>query len=222
MTYGRMNNKIKPWTWVLKTASSRFSRSSRLAADATSGAVTVTTPVTVTREGTAGGQRMSDEVLETYIKQHIQAAGGGEVFFSWHGGEPVLAGIDFYRRAVALEKRYTPPGCRIVNGIQTNATLIDDAWGRFLKRVFMWVSALTDRSGSMTGRFRTDGRGTFTSVMRGLEILRQHDVPHEVLVLSATVTCTLHLSYTGFSGTWGLSLLLSFLWWSERAGTHQK
>lgn len=52
----------------------------------------------------SGGQRMSDKVLERYIRQHIQAAGGGELFFSWHGGEPALAGIEFYRRAVALEK----------------------------------------------------------------------------------------------------------------------
>lgn len=146
------------------------------------------------QEGTAGGQRMSDEVLETYIKQHIQAAGGGEVFFSWHGGEPVLAGIDFYRRAVALEKRYTPPGCRIVNGIQTNATLIDDAWGRFLKEEGFYVGVSLDGPEWFhdSSRLRTDGRGTFTSVMRGLEILRQHDVPHEVLCVVSN--CNVHAS----------------------------
>src|SRR5690606_24706088 len=131
------------------------------------------------QEGTAGGQRMSDEVLETYIKQHIQAAGGGEVFFSWHGGEPVLAGIDFYRRAVALEKRYTPPGCRIVNGIQTNATLIDDAWGRFLKEEGFYVGVSLDGAEWLhdSSRLRTDGGGTFTSVIRGLERGRRHHVP---------------------------------------------
>jgi len=146
------------------------------------------------QEGTAGGQRMSDEVLETYIKQHIQAVGGGEVFFSWHGGEPVLAGIDFYRRAVALEKRYTPPGCRIVNGIQTNATLIDDAWGRFLKEEGFYVGVSLDGPEWFhdSSRLRTDGRGTFTSVMRGLEILRQHDVPHEVLCVVSN--CNVHAS----------------------------
>ena len=53
------------------------------------------------QEGTAGGQRMSDEVLETYIKQHIQAAGGGEVFFSWHGGGLMLFREIFQRKRVA-------------------------------------------------------------------------------------------------------------------------
>jgi uncharacterized protein len=133
--------------------------------------------------GVSGGQRMSDKVLEEYILQHIDAAGGSEVFFSWHGGEPTLAGIDFYRHAVSLEKRYAPPGCRIVNGIQTNATLIDDAWGRFLKEEGFYVGLSIDGPERFhnRNRLRADGGGTFADVMRGVEIVRKHGVPHEVL-----------------------------------------
>lgn len=54
--------------------------------------------------------------------------------FSWHGGEPTLAGLDFYREAVALQKKYNKDGKRIINGIQTNGTLLDDNWGRDLCR----------------------------------------------------------------------------------------
>lgn len=135
------------------------------------------------QEGTCGGQRMSDEVLEAYIQQQIHASGGREVFFSWHGGEPALAGIDFYRRAVAIEKRYAPRDCIILNGIQTNATLIDDAWGRFLREEGFYVGVSLDGPGRFhnNNRLRADGSSTFAEVMRGLEILRIHDVPHEVL-----------------------------------------
>ena len=67
---------------------------------------------------------MSDDILEEYIKQHIQATADNFIFFSWHGGEPLLAGIEFYRKALKLQKKYKPAGSDIVNGIQTNGTLI--------------------------------------------------------------------------------------------------
>jgi len=126
---------------------------------------------------------MSDKVLERYIRQHIQAAGGGELIFSWHGGEPALAGIEFYRRAVALEKKNAPPECRMVNGIQTNATLLDDEWGRFLNEEGFYVGVSLDGPERFhdSSRLMADGRGTFAGVMRGVEILRRHRVPHEVL-----------------------------------------
>jgi uncharacterized protein len=126
---------------------------------------------------------MSDDVLEEYIRQHIDAGGETEVFFSWHGGEPTLAGIDFYRRAVAIEKRYAPPCCRIVNGIQTNATLIDDEWGRFFAEEGFYIGVSLDGPERChnSNRKRADGRGTFDAVMRGLDILRDHGVPHEIL-----------------------------------------
>jgi uncharacterized protein len=131
----------------------------------------------------AGMSVMSDEVLEEYIRQHFEASGGSEVFFSWHGGEPTIAGLAFYRRAVVIQKRLTPEGCRILNGMQTNATLIDEEWGRFLREEGFYVGVSLDGPERFHNihRQRPDGSGTFTDVMRGLSILREHDVPHEIL-----------------------------------------
>ena len=75
---------------------------------------------------------MSDDVLEIYIRQHIESNREQVVFFSWHGGEPLLAGIDFYQRALALQRKFCPAGKTIVNGIQTNGTLLDEQWCAFL------------------------------------------------------------------------------------------
>jgi uncharacterized protein len=64
--------------------------------------------------------RMSDEVLEAYVRAFIAASPGPVVHFVWHGGEPTLAGIDFYRRAVQFQQRYLPDGWRCLNNLQTN------------------------------------------------------------------------------------------------------
>ncbi len=77
--------------------------------------------------------RMSDEVLEAYIRQTIEAHHVPEVTIAWQGGEPTLMGLDFFRRAVELEKRYAPAGMRIENTLQTNGVLLDDEWCEFLR-----------------------------------------------------------------------------------------
>lgn len=129
------------------------------------------------------GSVMNDAVLTEYMRQHFAASDSREVFFSWHGGEPSLAGIRFYRRVVELENSLAPEGCIIRNGIQTNATLIDEEWGRFLSETGFYVGVSLDGPERFhnSSRLRADGSGTFAEVMRGLEILRIHDVPHEVL-----------------------------------------
>jgi uncharacterized protein len=75
--------------------------------------------------------RLSDDTLERYIVQHIQATPKEIVSFSWHGGEPTLLGVDFFRKAVELQKKYLPAGKKIINGIQTNGTTIDEEWCEF-------------------------------------------------------------------------------------------
>ena len=130
-----------------------------------------------------GGSVMNDEVLEEYIRQHIEATDGSEVFFSWHGGEPAVAGLEFFRRAVAIQKRVAPDGCRVLNGLQTNATLIDQEWGEFLREEGFYVGVSLDGPERFhnINRVRHDGSGTFADVMRGLGVLRAHGVPHEIL-----------------------------------------
>ncbi len=129
------------------------------------------------------GGCMSDEVLERYIRQHIEASTDTEIFFSWHGGEPTLAGLDFFNRAVTLQKALLPSGRTIINGIQTNGTLITDDWGRFLSSEGFYVGISLDGPEQYHNfsRTRRDGKATFTDVMRGLEIIRKHNVPHEFL-----------------------------------------
>jgi uncharacterized protein len=79
------------------------------------------------------GQRMTDEVLEAYVQQYIEAQDGPEIVFSWQGGEPTLLGLDFFRKAVALQQKYSRPGKRVENDLQTNGLLLDDAWCEFLR-----------------------------------------------------------------------------------------
>jgi len=131
----------------------------------------------------SGVFRMSDEVLEEYVRQHVEASGGQELFFSWHGGEPTLAGIDFFRKVMTIQRRLAPEGCRVTNGMQTNATLIDEEWGRFLREEGFYVGVSLDGPERFHNgnRKRADSSGTFAEVMRGLDILRAEGVQHEIL-----------------------------------------
>ncbi len=126
---------------------------------------------------------MNNDVLEEYICQHLAASGGKNIFFSWHGGEPTLAGIDFYRRAVEIEKRLAPDGCNVLNGIQTNGTLLDDQWGQFLGEAGFYVGVSLDGPEEYhnSHRRKVVGGGTFEATVRGLDILRKWNVPHEIL-----------------------------------------
>ena len=78
--------------------------------------------------------KMTDETLEDYIAQHIDASPEAVVRFSWHGGEPTVLGLDYFRRVVELQRKHQPSDRSIVNGIQTNGTLLDEEWCRFFAR----------------------------------------------------------------------------------------
>jgi uncharacterized protein len=76
---------------------------------------------------------MSGELLERYVRERLAAAPvGATVHFEWHGGEPLLAGLDFFRTAVSLQRKYARAGQRVTNGVQTNGLLVDDEWASFL------------------------------------------------------------------------------------------
>ena len=129
------------------------------------------------------GCLMSDEILENYIRQHIEASTDREIFFSWHGGEPTLAGIDFYKKALTIQKAYNPSERIIQNGIQTNATLINDEWGRFLSSEGFYVGISIDGPEKYhnISRTRSGHKGTYADVLRGLDIIRKYSIPHEFL-----------------------------------------
>lgn len=138
----------------------------------------------------ACGQRhMSDKVLETYIRQYIAASPGTEVHFTWQGGEPTLAGLDFYRRAVVLQQRYAGDK-RITNSFQTNGVLIDDEWAVFLAQYQFLVGISLDGPVHLHIHYRKTGSGkpVFEQVMAALDCLKRHRVDVNILTAVNNVT----------------------------------
>ena len=127
--------------------------------------------------------RMSDEVLERYIRQLIDSHQTPDVTIAWQGGEPTLMGLDFFRRAVAYARQYQKPGTRIEHTIQTNGTLLDDEWCRFFKEHEFLVGISIDGPRELHDAYRVDkgGKPTFHRVMQAARLLRQHDVQFNTL-----------------------------------------
>jgi len=134
--------------------------------------------------------RMSDEVLETYIRQLIEAHQTPQVTVAWQGGEPTLMGVDFYRRAIALQKKHARSGMgrtqdvRFENTMQTNGTLLTDEWCEFFKQNDYLIGISIDGPRHLHDTYRLDKGGgpTFDKVMRGLRLLQKHGVEHNILV----------------------------------------
>lgn len=127
--------------------------------------------------------RMSDEVLEAYIRQVAEAhADIPELLFAWQGGEPTLLGIEFFEKALKLEKKFAK-GKPVQNTIQTNGTMIDDDWCSFLKKNRFLVGLSLDGPEDLHDRYRRDagGEGTHAKVMRALTLMKKHGVEFNVL-----------------------------------------
>lgn len=128
---------------------------------------------------------MSDEVLESFVRQHIEAhADLPVVSFAWQGGEPTLRGVEFFERVVALQQQYAG-GRTIENAIQTNGILIDDRWCTFLAANRFLVGLSIDGPEPLHDRYRVDrgGQPTFRAVMRAIERLTQHGVDFNTLTV---------------------------------------
>ncbi len=127
--------------------------------------------------------RMSDEVLETYIRQLIEYHRSPQVTVSWQGGEPTLMGIDFFRRAIDHQYRYKKPGMVFENTLQTNGTLLNDEWCEFFKEHNFLIGISIDGPRHLHDVYRRDkqGRPTFDKVMQGLRLLQKHGVEYNIL-----------------------------------------
>jgi uncharacterized protein len=127
--------------------------------------------------------RMPDLLLEEYIVQHLEASPDETVRFSWHGGEPTVLGLDYFRKIAALQRKHRPAGRRIANGLQTNGTLLDEEWGRFLAEEGFVVGLSLDGPEDVHDRHRLGkgGQASFRRAMRGHDILRRHGVPTDIL-----------------------------------------
>jgi uncharacterized protein len=128
--------------------------------------------------------RMADELLETYLRQLIEAhAQAPEVVVAWQGGEPTMMGLDFFRRSVQLAERHRRPWQRITYTIQTNGTLVDDEWAALFAEHGFLVGLSIDGPADIHDTYRVDksGRGSFSRVMAGLRALQRQGVEWNAL-----------------------------------------
>ncbi|MGH9401812.1 MAG: radical SAM protein, partial [Terriglobia bacterium] len=128
--------------------------------------------------------KMPDDVLESYVRQYIEAQSADVVSFAWQGGEPTLLGVDYFRKIVELEKKYAGSK-RIENAFQTNGVLLDDRWGEFLAENRFLVGLSIDGPCELHDRYRVDkgGQPTFDRVLRGLGYLKKHGVEFNTLTV---------------------------------------
>ena len=135
-----------------------------------------------------GRERMGEDVQESYIRQVLEAAKGApSVTIAWQGGEPTLMGLDFFRRAVALARKYAGPGTTVEHTFQTNGTLLDEEWCRFFADNRILAGLSLDGPREIHDAYRVDkgGRPTFEKVMRAARLLQAAGAEFNIL-------CTVH------------------------------
>ena len=138
--------------------------------------------------------RMAGDVLEAYIKQALEAQRSPQVTIAWQGGEPTLMGLDFFRKANALARKYLRPGISLEHTIQSNGVLLDDEWCEFLAGNGFLVGLSMDGPQPMHDAYRVNKAGdpTFSHVMRAARLMHRHKVEFNVL-------CTVHDVNVGHS-----------------------
>ena len=126
---------------------------------------------------------MSYSLLEKLIRQTIAASPGPIVSFTWHGGEPTLAGMEFYKKALELERKYLPKGWEVWNNLQTNGLLLNKDWCRFLQENRFDVGLSIDGSAEVhdANRRMVNGAGTFDRVSAAIRRLRETGVEPDLL-----------------------------------------
>ncbi len=125
---------------------------------------------------------MPDEVLEKYIQDYIEAQNIPVITFAWQGGEPTLLGVDFFKKAVKLQKKYSY-GKKIENTLQTNGILINDQWGQFLSENNFLIGLSIDGPAEIHDKYRVHkgGQPSFDKVIKGLNYLKKYNVEFNTL-----------------------------------------
>lgn len=128
--------------------------------------------------------RMSDETLEMFIRQQIEAQSGHDVDIAWQGGEPTLMGVEFFEKAAVLAKKYSN-GKRIHHAFQTNGILINDEWCELFKRHDFLIGISIDGPEELHDKYRVtrSGKVSHHKVMRGIGYLKKHGVPFNTLTV---------------------------------------
>lgn len=153
---------------------------------------------------------MSDELLERYIRANIEGNNSPVIAFAWHGGEPLLAGKEFFRKAVALEQKYAE-GRTVENSIQTNGLLLDDEWCAIFRDNNFLVGVSIDGPEHIHDAHRVDagGQPTFARVIKGIERLYRNRVEYNTLT-----TVNIHSEGRGaevYNFLRGISVFMQFL-----------
>lgn len=150
-------------------------------------------------KATHGLLKMNDTVLEAYIEQYISAQMGDSVLFTWHGGEPMLRGLDFYKKVVKLQKKHA--GNRYVdNSIQTNGTLLTPEWCQFLHDQHWLVGISIDGTQEMhdTYRLTHDGSSSWKRVIESIQLLNKHKVEWNAMATVNRITAEKPLEFYHF------------------------
>ena len=134
-------------------------------------------------EGSTKLFRMTDRILERFIRQYIEVSPGPVVRFTWHGGEPTLAGLEFYRQAVELQRHYLPEGWNCWNNLQTNGTLLDDEWCAFLSEEHFDVGLSIDGLPELHDKYRKNhkGSGSYERAATAVHRLQSHGIQPDLL-----------------------------------------
>lgn len=136
-----------------------------------------------------GRHRMSDATLETMVREYL-SLGFSPASFAWQGGEPTLMGLDFFKRAVELQRTHGHNGQMVSNALQTNGVLLDDEWCRFLDEYQFLVGISVDGPRELHDHYRKDfaGNGTWERVMAGIDACRRNRVQFNTLFLVNDLT----------------------------------
>lgn len=130
--------------------------------------------------------KMSLDIARNFITQHIQQTPSNDVFFTWQGGEPLIAGLDFYQTAVEIQQEIAKPlGKKVHNAIQTNGILINEKWAAFFKQHDILIGISIDGDEELHDKYRlsTSGRGTFQQVKQAITLLKDTGVEFNTLTV---------------------------------------
>lgn len=163
---------------------------------------------------------MSEELLERFTQAYIEAQTTPEVLFTWHGGEPMARPLAFYKKAIALQRRYAK-GRAITNVIQTNGSLITDEWCEFLKANNWLVGVSIDGPQEFHDRYRRarSGKPTWENVMRGVRLLKKHGVEWNAMAVVNDYNANHPVDFYQFFKEYG-SAFLQFTPIVERISPH--
>jgi uncharacterized protein len=127
--------------------------------------------------------RMTDELLEAYMREYIESQQMPQATIAWQGGEPTLRGLVFFKRSIEYARKYARPGMRIEYTLQTNGILLDDAWCKFFRENSFLIGLSVDGPRQLHDHYRVDAGGepTFDRVMRAARLMQRHGVEFNVL-----------------------------------------